>query len=772
MTAWRRVRDRRSDNSERQRGRKLRGLCWTVLAGLLLGWLGFFQPIDDAMRTARNKLHMDRASGDVVLVAVDERSLRELHNWPLPRSHYARLLDKLSEAGARRIFLNVFFSSPSSEEEDRALAHALVRSKAPVIQPVATVPDDASGRMDDILPLKLFRDKGDLASTELVQNFQNTVWHLPYTSLTAGRAYSSLASSLAEVSAPSHAPFPVDYSIAPGSIPTVSAVDLLQGRVSREALSGKDVLIGATAGELGDLFYIPGHGRMTSVYVHALGAETLKAGRPLAFGWLPAFVLAVIAAAAATRLHRAAHTAGLLASATVLALGLPAWLEHKLLYFDIAPGLFVLLTTSGAMAWSRLRQRAAINAVSGLPNLHAFRADRSGGERPLVAARVLNYAEIVASLPPQQERAFVGQIAARLSVGAPGRKLYHGDDGLFVWFADDGAGNGEHLDALCALFRSPILADGAPLDVVITFGVDEDCGRSIGNRLGSALLAADEAAAEGLKWKAHDPEKLKDAAWKLSLLGQLDAAIDSGDLWVAYQPQLDLRSGRITGAEALVRWTHPTKGAIGPMEFIPAAEQHDRIERLTWFVLDRAVSSAAAINRRGVPFSIAVNLSARLLGHSSLPEMVADRLDRHGLDPALLTLEVTETAALSGGEYSFELLRRLRQLGVAVAIDDYGTGQSTLEYIKNVPASEIKIDQGFVQAVCRSRSDRLLVHSTIQLAHALGQRVVAEGIEDEETLAALVQMGCDVAQGYLIGRPTSFRVLSRRVLSEQRSQAA
>ena len=755
MTALQRARTWRSSDSERQRGRRLRGLGWTVLAGLLFGWLGVFQPIEDSIRAVRNKLHVDSASGDIVLIAIDDRSLRELHNWPWPRSHHARMLDKLSEMGARRVFFDVFFSSPSSPTEDRALAQAFARSRAPVTLALATF-DEADGSVSDVLPHKSFQAGVELASAQLVANYQNAVWRAPYTAVTAGRAYSSFSSSLAAISPWDSAPFPIDYSIDPGTVPTVSAVDLVSGRMLPGAVSGKDVIIGTTSTQLEDLLLIPGRGRTGGVYVHILGAETLK----------------VAVAATALYFPNTAHAAGLLASATLVMFGLPVWLEDKLLFFDIAPGLFVLLTVSGTMTWSRLRQRAAINTVSGLPNLNALRAHSNGHERPLVAARIGNYSEIVASLPPQEERAFVGQIAARLSVGAPGRKLYHGDDGLFVWFADEDSGSGEQLDALCALFRSPVLAGGAPIDVAITFGVDEDCGRSPANRLGSALLAADEAATESLKWKVHDPAKLKDAAWKLSLLGQLDAAIDSGDLWVAYQPQLDLRSGRITGAEALVRWTHPTKGAIGPMEFIPAAEQHDRIERLTWFVLDRAVSGAAAINRRGVPFGIAVNLSARLLGHASLPDMVADRLSRHRLEPALLTLEVTETAALSGGEYSFELLRRLRELGVAIAIDDYGTGQSTLEYVKNVPASEIKIDQGFVQAVCRSRSDRLLVHSTIQLAHSLGQRVVAEGIEDEETLATLVQMGCDTGQGYLIGRPMSFRALSRRILLEKRDEAA
>jgi EAL domain-containing protein (putative c-di-GMP-specific phosphodiesterase class I) len=167
-----------------------------------------------------------------------------------------------------------------------------------------------------------------------------------------------------------------------------------------------------------------------------------------------------------------------------------------------------------------------------------------------------------------------------------------------------------------------------------------------------------------------------------------------------------------------------------------------------------------------------VNLSARLIDDRTLTPMITTLLERHGLDAARLTLEVTETAAISSTERSLEALLSLRYLGVQISIDDYGTGLSTLEYLKRIPATEIKIDRSFVSAISRSPSDRLLVNSTIQLAHSLGQKVVAEGVEDEETLQSLAAMHCDVAQGYLIGRPTTFRALSRTLLTQQKRRAA
>jgi EAL domain-containing protein (putative c-di-GMP-specific phosphodiesterase class I) len=398
-----------------------------------------------------------------------------------------------------------------------------------------------------------------------------------------------------------------------------------------------------------------------------------------------------------------------------------------------------------------------------------MREEGGGQKRPLVAARITNFAEIASSLLPEDEKALIQQIAIRLTLGSAGQKLFHGDEGVFAWFADDemAVTLTDHLNALHNLFRSPVVLAKTQVDLTIAFGVEGGSDRSVANRLGSALVVADEAASEGLRWKEYDAARLKEAPWRLSLLSQLDAAIDAGDLWIAYQPKLDIRSNKMNGAEALVRWTHPEKGPISPAEFVLAAEQSGRIQKLTAYVLERAIQAAAALNRRGVPFSVAVNLSARLIDDDTLPEWVAELLERHGLRPEQLILEITETAALGTSSAHLENLARLRDLGIQISVDDYGTGLSTLDYLKKIPACEIKIDKSFVQAMHRSEGDRVIVNSTIQLAHSLGRRVVAEGVEDRETLYTLERMGCDIAQGFYIGRPMPLRGLARQLLQDR-----
>jgi EAL domain-containing protein (putative c-di-GMP-specific phosphodiesterase class I) len=169
---------------------------------------------------------------------------------------------------------------------------------------------------------------------------------------------------------------------------------------------------------------------------------------------------------------------------------------------------------------------------------------------------------------------------------------------------------------------------------------------------------------------------------------------------------------------------------------------------------------------------MSVNLSGRLLGDKALVGRIAILLERHGVDPRHITLELTETAAIAGSGEALDMLTQLRELGLNISIDDYGTGLSTLDYLKRIPATEIKIDQTFVRAMADNRSERLMVSSTIGLAHSLGRTIVAEGVETREVLELLAEMECDVAQGFITGRPMSLESLKRRLASERRIKAA
>ena len=747
-------------------------LLWTAVAGLIFGLIGFGEIAEDYLRTVRNTLHPHEASGQLVVVKIDDASLREYGNWPWPRRLHGQLVDRLTAAGAHRIFFDILFDYSGEASNDRLFADAIRRSGKVTLGTRFKVGSQDGGQVITARPIAPLARYAQLATISLRYNYQNAVWQLPYAVRKGADTMPSFAAALADQKGKIGSSFNVDYSTKVNSIPTISAGDILSGRVPAAKIAGKDVIVGTDSDLIGDRYFIPGYGRGGGVYVHALGAETLRYGKPVRIGWLPGFLIAFAAGAAAVLRKRFAERVGLFTTAAATLVVVPVFLEARLIFADVTPGIFVLLVMWAALAWQRYRTRGLVNPVTNLPNLNALRANREGRQQALVAVRVLNYEEIVAALPPNSESKLVDQIVSRLKVGAPKRVLYQGDGGIFGWFEDTGQPIGNHLEALYALFRNPARISGLSMDLTVAFGVEVGSGRSIAIRLASALVAADEAAHDGLKWKYHDPETLENASWKLSMLSQLDDAIDGGEVWVAYQPKLDLATRRIIGAEALARWTHPEKGPIAASEFVAAAEQNNRIGKLTDFVLEKAVAAGAQINKRGSEFEIAVNLSARLLADKGFTLRLSALLARHGLSPELLTLELTETAALTGSGEGIDMISRLRDIGVNIAIDDYGTGLSTLDYLKKIPANEIKIDQSFVKGMADNRSDRLMVQSTIGLAHSLGRKVVAEGVEHAEILDLLIEMDCDIAQGFAVGRPMSLDSLTKRITADRKRSAA
>ncbi len=240
---------------------------------------------------------------------------------------------------------------------------------------------------------------------------------------------------------------------------------------------------------------------------------------------------------------------------------------------------------------------------------------------------------------------------------------------------------------------------------------------------------------------------------RLALVGELRHAIDNGDLTLHYQPIASLRTGGVVGAEALIRWPHPHRGFLPPDEFIPIAERTDLIRPLTDLVLRSALEQAASWRRSGLELTVSVNLSVRNLLDPELVEKVESALRASGLVPGALTLEITESGIMADLDHTLGCLRQLSGMGICLAVDDFGTGHSSLSYLQQLPVDEVKIDKSFIVHMDRQASDAVIVRSTVGLAHNLGLRVLAEGVEDDSTWESLRAVGCDLAQGYALSKP-------------------
>ena len=310
----------------------------------------------------------------------------------------------------------------------------------------------------------------------------------------------------------------------------------------------------------------------------------------------------------------------------------------------------------------------------------------------------------------------------------------------------------KQLDALvasaCRAFEQPLDLDGEShrIRIVIAGAVGEwhTDEVTLAEEAERALARArefDQPVTQAIEVLPHDAKKLSE---------ELELAIGRDELVLFYQPKVHARRQEITSAEALIRWQHPTRGLILPGDFIPVAEQAQLIRSLTLWTLERAINDASRLREAGYDLRLFVNISGQLLSDDLF---VASACRMVAASDAALGFEVTETSVIRDPESAIANLQRFADIGIRVAIDDYGAGLSSLAYLKQLPARELKIDKLFVTQLTSSNRDPLIVRSTIDLAHALDMEVVAEGVETHAALALLTVMGCDMIQGFLISRP-------------------
>jgi diguanylate cyclase (GGDEF)-like protein len=346
------------------------------------------------------------------------------------------------------------------------------------------------------------------------------------------------------------------------------------------------------------------------------------------------------------------------------------------------------------------------------------------------------------------------RIAAVPSVSAAVARLAGDQFAAFTKLANGGDLHAWGTSLLLAL-AEPVTVEAQPIDISATVGlvVSGADGTSANELMRCADLALDGARHEKRALAIYE-EALKPAARdQLSLLGELRRAVEHDELRLYFQPKIELRTARVSGAEVLLRWQHPTRGLLTPIDFIPFAEQTGFIRWLTRWTLDHAMAQAAEWHRAGMALNLAVNISAEDIGDSRFDSRVASLLSRHRLPPSLLTLELTETGFIEDPRRAVLMLDALAALGVCLSIDDFGTGYSSLSHLARMPVDEMKIDRSFVQSLESDSEFATVVRSAIDMGHGLGLKVVAEGIETPAAANRLRDFGCDIAQGYLYAKP-------------------
>jgi diguanylate cyclase (GGDEF)-like protein len=333
---------------------------------------------------------------------------------------------------------------------------------------------------------------------------------------------------------------------------------------------------------------------------------------------------------------------------------------------------------------------------------------------------------------------------------------FGGDEfGILLTHVSGPAAAEEVARAVHRALEEPFAIQGLTLDVEASIGIALHPlhAADFEELMQRADVAMYRAKAKRSGYEVYHPDEDESDATKLKLASELRQAPFRDELVMHYQPKADMRTGRIVGAEALMRWRHPRHGVMMPDRFIPLAERSGLIRSLTMFAVQTALAQARTWREAGIELTVSVNLSTRDLIDVGLPEGIAELLDRAGVPGHLLELEITESVIMADPMRARGVVARLRDMGVKVAIDDFGSGYSSLGYLKRLPVNDLKIDKSFVINMIDDSGDLVIVQSTIDLAHNLGLTVIAEGVESEETWLRLRALGCDVAQGWLIGRP-------------------
>ncbi|MBO9542956.1 EAL domain-containing protein [Caulobacter sp.] len=411
---------------------------------------------------------------------------------------------------------------------------------------------------------------------------------------------------------------------------------------------------------------------------------------------------------------------------------------------------------------ARMIHQASHDNETGLPNrvaIEAVIAQRLAaakpGERVVIDAIGLDrFPAVRAAIGYDHATALLPEIARRIKAVAPAAIVGRLTTSILCVVSDLTAIEEVQVrvEGAATALREPVRVGGELVDVHMTQGLahagqgEMDASRLIER----ALIALDQGREAHRKIMVFDPVAYGDPSANLSLMSEMLQGVRDGALFLNHQPKLDLRTGAITGVEALVRWNHPTRGFLRPDLFVGMAEETGHIRALTDYVLGQAIKDQAELRAAGHDVLMSVNISGRLIDDHAFAEHAIAQVAASG---ARLCFEITETAVIGNPDVALSVLERLAEAGIPVSIDDYGSGLSSLAYLKQIRADELKIDKAFVMTLEAGGKDALLVKSTVDLAHSLGMKVTAEGVETREGLAVLQLMGCDLAQGYHIARP-------------------
>lgn len=733
-------------------------VLWATLAAAVLTFLSLQDPIDQAIWITQSKEAKQPMSGDIVF-ATSKKSLSDPDDVT-QRYKLAAALRALENSEVEQVYLDFVLDPSRSPSADHALADAIA-GMGDRITVSWKVSNYEAGRFVGQHSDKRIVGTARHAPNFFTYTYWGFAWSMPASADLASVRERTLPQLIAGKAAQSNSAVPINYQFDIATLPEISA-DAELATTDLVKLRGKSVVFGNPPVNTQETVSIPGAAVAPASYVTIFAAETLKAGQTTEVsGWL--VLLAATTAMLLISLVGGRRNRSVILAYLAITLSLPVLVgvsavEHVRVGFGAT--VLMLAWYAALRLRARWQKRFALeDDKTGLPTFRAFEKElaKDSSSPSIVVAKVNGYEDVVKTLPADLHAEYVRSLVERFRVADKSLAIFANEGRYFAWTSRETNRDDleAHLDGLRALFSAPIIAGSFEVDAGITFGVDMSSVIDPVQRIASAVSAA-EATDE-----AHNPisfaiigEK-SDALWKLSLQARIDNALQNREIYLVYQPKVDIETGQMIGVEALVRWDDPARGQISPAYFVQECERAGRMDHLTRYVLKEAATAALVLESKGIGAKMSVNISATLLRDERVEHMVSDVLFETGIKADQLMLEITETARIVDIPHAVRVLERLRELGIKISIDDFGVGSANLETLYRLPFDELKIDRVFISDLGNAKA-AAIVDSLIAFGSALRISVVAEGAEDEATLEFLRRKGCRIVQGYGISPPLKF----------------
>jgi EAL domain-containing protein (putative c-di-GMP-specific phosphodiesterase class I)/CHASE2 domain-containing sensor protein/GGDEF domain-containing protein len=737
---------------------RVQHLAIAFVVALIIGVLGIVSPLNGLLWAVQSRQLQHQASGDIVFIGSDS-DLADAEKTGA-RTQLADTIDRLTAAGAKRIFVDAAFEQRGSPDEDAILNQAARRSGRTVFVDRYVTRGGTDGLVASVPTVSAGVPRA--VRKEWVDHLGFT-WSSPYAVRIGTTVYPSFAAALAGVTGSPDASFFIDYSTSYSSIPSYPVRDarqLLADPPHARSFAGKTVVIGPLPRRGSAFAAIPGLPMVPDSYTGIFAAETLKHGLVPSIPWYASvlFIACILLLASFARRptrRRALYATAVLTLPVVFVASI--WIGLAAQLWEAAAFLLVF---GSLRLWDNFHRRAPlIDALSGLPTFEKLERDltrtKSADGRALVVAKIHRVDEVLASLPRARHGEYMQLIADRLSLNDESMTVYSSGGRYFAWLQafENREQLRAHLIGLRAIFATALRIGDLAVDVGITFGADTSDEASGAKRISSALAAVDKTseAVNSVIFANHASDE--ERRWNISLQARLDEAMKNDEIYLAYQPQFDLKTGKMFGAEALARWDDPVRGEIPPSYFIEQCEQVGRMQALTKKVFAEGLGAIAQSPFANLDFNLSMNDSATMLNDFEVVRMLDQAHAATQLTPSKVTIEMTETARIADLQRAGIVLSELKQLGVRLSADDFGVGAASFEPFLQLPFDELKIDRLFVSRVETDRKARKIVEHLVTLGRDLDILVLAEGVEDNETFEVLRALGCPAAQGYQLGRP-------------------